>query len=165
MGTACPWCQHAPGASMPLVPARLAAKIRRWEFVEMGELLPEFWIGPRVVEVELPKERRTSQARNVTDIFTWVQCFGTYVAVLTLCEPRMVAELMAYMGTIIRVSQNYEGLVWVRYDSAFRCQAALSGNRRWSVINGTLFIMNFSGRVAGLRRCEICFATSHNERE
>ena len=150
---------------MPPVPARLAAKIRRWEFVEMGKLLSEFWVGPREVEVELPKERRTRQARKMTDIFTWVQCFGTYVAVLAPCEPRTVPELMAYMGTIVRVSQDYEGLGWVRYDSAFRRQAALSGNRRWSVINGTLFTMNFSGRVAGLKRCELCFATSHNERE
>ena len=153
------------GKACPLVPARLAAKIRRWEFVEMGELLQEFWVGPREVEVELPKERRTRQARKVINIFTWVQCFDTYVAVLAPCEPQTVPELMAYMGTIVRVSQDYEGLGWVRYDLAFRCQAALSGNRRWSVTNGTLFTMIFSGRVAGLRRCELCFATSHNKRE
>ena len=53
----------------------------------------------------------------------------------------------------------------MRYDSAFRRQAALLGNRKWSVINGTLFTMNFSGRSAGTRRCELCFATSHSERD
>ena len=47
-----------------------------------GELLPEFWVGPREVEVDLPKERRMRQARKVTDIFTWLQRFGTCVAVL-----------------------------------------------------------------------------------
>ena len=35
------------GDGMPPVPAKLAAKIWRWEFVEMGELLPEFWAGPK----------------------------------------------------------------------------------------------------------------------
>ena len=72
---------------------------------------------------------------------------------------------MAYMGIIIRVSQDYEGLDWVRYDSAFRRQAALSGNWKWSAVNGTLFTMNFSGMASGTKRCELCCATSHSERE
>ena len=63
------------GDGMPPVPAKLAAKVRRWEFVEMGELLPEFWVGqPRELEREASRGR-TRQARQVTDIFTWVQCF------------------------------------------------------------------------------------------
>lgn len=31
------------GDGIPAVPVKLAAKIRRGEFVDMGELLPEFW--------------------------------------------------------------------------------------------------------------------------
>ena len=120
-------------------------------------------MGPK--EEEQSKERRVKQGRKVTDISTWVQCFGTYVAVLVPAEPLVVPELMAYMGIILRVSQDYEGLDWVRYDSAFQRQAALSGNRKWLVVNGTLFTMNFSGRAAGTKQCELCFATSHNERE
>ena len=116
--------------------------------------------------MEPPKERRTRQARKVTDIFTWLQCLGTCVAVLAPCEPQTVPELMAYMSTIVRVSQDYEGLGWVMYNLALRRQAALSGNSKWSVINGTLFTMNFSSRrAAGPRRCELCFATPHNEQE
>lgn len=115
------------GGGMPLVPARLARKIRRWEFVEMGELLPESWVGPKEQEAESVKERRARQGRKVTDIFTWVQCFGTYVAVLAPADLLAVPELMAYMGTIVRMSQDYEGLGWVRYDLVFRRQAALSG--------------------------------------
>jgi len=72
---------------------------------------------------------------------------------------------MAYMGIITRVSQDYEGLGWVRYDSAFQRQAALSGNRKWSVVNGTFFTMNFSGRAGRTKRCELCFAISYNEKE
>ena len=59
-----------------------------------------------------------------------------------LQEPHALPELMAYMAFTIRVSQDYEGLGWVWYDLAFRQQAALSGNRKWSVINSTLFSMN-----------------------
>ena len=40
------------GEGMPPVPAKLAARIRRWEYVEMGEILPEFWIGSKAEEGE-----------------------------------------------------------------------------------------------------------------
>ena len=153
------------GDGMPPVPAMLAAKIRRWEFVEMGELLPEFWAGLKEPEGGPAKERRARQGQKVTEVITWVQCFGTYVAVLAPAEPMVVPELMAYMGMVVRMAQDYEGLGWVRYDSAFRRQAALSGNKKWSVVNSTLFTMNFSGRSSGTRRCELCYATSHSEGE
>ena len=87
----------------------------------------------------------------MSDIFTWLQSYGLYVAVLAPSEPQVIPELMAYMGLILRVSQGYEGLGWVRYDSAFRRQAALTGNKKWSVVNATLFAMNFMGRVAGTK--------------
>ena len=144
MGSAAAFTPVVPGAGayvgdgMPPVLAKLVLKIRRWEFIEMGELLPEFRVGPKEVEV---KERRGRQARKVTDIFSWLQCYATYVAVLAPYEPSAIPELMAYMGFIIRV---------------------LSGN---SAINGTLFTMNFSGRAAGTRRCELCGAPTHSERE
>ena len=134
------------GDGMPPVPARLAAKIQRWEFVEMGELLPEFWAGLKEPEGGPAKERWARQGRKVTKVITWVQCFLTYMAVLAPADPMMVPELMAYMGMVVRMAQDYEGLGWVRYHFAFRRQAVLSGNKKWLVVNSTLFTMNFSGR-------------------
>ena len=152
------------GDGMPPVPAKLAEKIKRWEYVEMGELLPEFWASAREGEGD-GKERRARQSRKVTDINSWLQCYAVYVAILGPQEPQVVPELMAYMAFMIRVSQDYEGLGWVRYDSAFRRQAALSCNKKWSTINPTLFSMNFAVRASAVRRCELCFATTHSERE
>ncbi len=111
------------------------------------------------------KERRVRHNRKVTDIFTWLQCYGSFVAVLTPAEPQAAPELMAYMGFIVRARQDYEGLGWVRYNAAFRRQAALTRSKKWSVINATLFTMNFSGLASRTRRCELCFATSHSEQE
>ncbi len=48
---------------------------------------------------------------------------------------------------IVRVSQDFVGLAWVRYDAAFRRQEALTGNTQWSVINSTLYTMCFTGHV------------------
>ena len=75
------------------------------------------------------------------------------------------SHLMAYLNLIVRASQDYEGLGWVLYDSAFRRQAALTGNKKWSVINSTMYAMNFSARKVGTRRCELCFAMSHAEQD
>jgi hypothetical protein len=101
----------------------------------MGELLPEFWAGAKESNEE---GRKARHSKKVTEICTWVQCFGTYVAVL-------IPELMAYMATIVRVSQDFAGFGWVRYDAAFRRQAALTGNTIWSKVNATMYAMNFTG--------------------
>lgn len=152
------------GDGIPPVPEKLATKIRRGEYVEMGELLPEFW-SPKGDDSERGTGSKPKRTRKVTDIFTWIQCYGAYVSVRATGAPQLIPELMAYMATIVRVSQDYSGLAWVRYDAAFRRQAALTNNSRWSVINSTLYTMCFTGMASGTKRCELCFATGHTERE
>ncbi len=66
------------GEGLPPVPPRLVEKIVRREFVDMGDLLPEFWAANRLDEGDR-KEARTRRSRQVTDIFTWLQCFRSYV--------------------------------------------------------------------------------------
>ena len=38
------------GESLPPVPPKLASKILRWEYIEMAEMLPEFWSGAKLEE-------------------------------------------------------------------------------------------------------------------
>ena len=38
------------GESLPPVPTKLASKILRWEYIEMVEMLPEFWSGAKLEE-------------------------------------------------------------------------------------------------------------------
>lgn len=148
------------GEGMAPVPKKLAEKIHRWEYVEMGELLPEFWAGPK--EEGESKSTQSRRPRKVTDITTWAQCFATYVSVLGPRNPAAVPELMAHMTNILRASQDFEGLAWERYDAAFRRQAAAMGNRAWSRINGSLYSICFSSCTARRRdRCELCLGTTH----
>ncbi len=72
---------------------------------------------------------------------------------------------MAYQTTILRVSQDFAGLAWVRYDQAYRRQAALTGHTKWSVINSTVYTMCFTGLASVRKRCELCLATTHTEQE
>jgi len=55
------------GEGLPPVPEKLAAKIRRGEFIEMCELIPKYWLAKEedgVVKAERQRPRR------VLDIFT-----------------------------------------------------------------------------------------------
>ena len=153
------------GEGMPPVPTKIASKIRRGEFVDMGELLPEFWVPPREDDAQAKSEAKTRRVRSVQDIFTWIQCFGTYVSVLAPGQPQRIPELMAYQATIVRASQDYAGLAWVRYDAAFRRQAALTGLTRWSAINPTIYTLCFAGSARTATRCDLCFATTHATKE
>ena len=150
------------GEGISPVPARLAERICQGEYVDMGELLPEFWSGQKD---ETMREARSRRTRKVADIFTWLQSFGSYMVVRASGVPELVPELMAYQATIIRVSQDFAGQAWVRYDQAYRRQAALTGHTRWSVTNATLYTMCFTGMATVQKRCELCLATSHTEQE
>ena len=101
------------GDGFPPLPVKLAAKIRKGEFVEMEELLPEYWSSHREEDIEGKHEVKVRRSRKVTDIFTWLQCFGSYVSVRAQCTPSLILELMAYTAAIVRVSQDYAGLAWV----------------------------------------------------
>ena len=74
---------HTLALGCPPVPAKLAAKIHRWDFVEMGEVLPEFWVALRDGE----GDNKQRQGRKVTDLCTWLQCYAIYVAVLGPHKP------------------------------------------------------------------------------
>jgi len=121
------------------VSSKLAHWIRQWEFVDIAELLQLF----ERAEDGRPGGRRPT----VTDILTWVQCFGIYVSVLTPSYPEAVPELLVYMLEIVGQAKRFRGRTWVLYDATFRRQAAASGNRRWSEVNSTLHASCYSGQA------------------
>ena len=152
------------GEVLPPVPRKLAERIRAWEFIDMGELLPEFW-APRPDEKEGDQASSARRKRPVTELKMWLQCFAIYVAVISGKHPEVVPELMSYMVSIIRASEDYTGLAWVRYDAAYRRQAAANGNKLWSRINPSLFSLCFTGKAQTTSRCDLCLAASHGTRE
>ena len=130
--------------------------------------MPEFRSSYREDDpaAKRPSGRRT---RKVVDICTRVQCFSTYiimyVSVLAPVNPETISELMAHMLKIVRVSQDFSGLAWVRYDAGFCRQAVLTGNRLWSHINATLYALCFTGNAMATTWCELCFASTHSASE
>ena len=153
------------GEALPPVPKKLAEKIQAWEFVEMSELLPEFWPQGAEDKEGAQKAGANRRKRPVMELNAWLQCFAVYVGVLSAKHPEAVPELLAYMVAIIRACEDFAGLAWVRYDSAYRRQAAASGNRTWSRINPSLFSLCFTGKAQAARRCDLCLAASHTTKE
>jgi hypothetical protein len=68
----------------------------------------EYWSGTKVEE-EDQKRAPSRHARQMTDIFTWIQYFASYVSVLTGRFADIVPELMAY-----RIAGNYRGVQFSR---------------------------------------------------
>ena len=143
------------------VPKKLAEKIWRWEFVELGELLPESAVGK--AEDNTPNPLALGRRRRqVTDIHTWIQCFASYVSVMSMRFPEAVPDLLAYMIAIMRASREFSGLAWAQYDAAYRHHAANNNIRRWSQINSSLYSICFTGRAQGSTpRCELCTSVFH----
>ena len=114
----------------------------------------------------LPQQPNPSRWKwTVTDISTWVQCFATYISVLSSQYPEAVLELLAYLIFILHVSQDFGGVAWVAYDVAFRRQAFITGSRQWSKVNPSLYSICFSGVAWTGRRCELCLSLSHATQE
>ena len=123
-------------------------------------MLPEFRPIAKAEEGE-EKKPHLRKPKQVTDFHTWLQCFAIYCSILGSQDPSWFPELMAYIITITRVSQDFTCLAWVRYDSAFRRQAAITGNRKWSQINPSLYSICFTGRAQSAKRCEFCLSMDH----
>ena len=94
------------GEELPPVPPKLVERIEKGDFVEMCELIPEFWMVHRGEE-EVPAQRaaRSKGRKQSQNIHVWLQCYAIYIAVMAGKYPERVPELMAYMIHIIKASQ------------------------------------------------------------
>lgn len=78
----------------PTSPAKLAERIQTWEFMEMSELLPEFWTERKEKEAAL-KAGSGRQKRPVIELNVR-GCFTVYVGVISVKHPEAVPEMMSY---------------------------------------------------------------------
>ena len=86
------------GEALPPVPRKLADKIQAWEFIEMTELLPEFWTQKLEEKEEQSGSSSSRRKRPVTDLI--------YVGMLLAKHPEAVPELVSYMVAIIPLQKT-----------------------------------------------------------
>ena len=82
------------GEGLPPIPRSLVDKIVAWKFVEMSEMLPEYWA---LAKKDNDPKKEKSKRPKVTDFHTWLQCFAMYAGVLGKHHPSAIPEVMAYM--------------------------------------------------------------------
>ena len=136
------------GPGRPPIPAKVVTQILCHKFIEMPDLLPEnldlpqcesssFAIeGGAIVPITRVASKRKQE---VTDRLTWVECFTSYITVLTTYMPNRSRDLLSYMALIIRMAKRYSGNCWLNYDRAFRLEAAASNIRDWSKLKPDLY--------------------------
>lgn len=80
-------------------------------FVDMAEMLPEYWSGAKSEE-EHQKQALPRRSHQGTDIFTWIHCYALYVSVLAGHFTESVPELIVHpllfstMITVMQISHN-----------------------------------------------------------
>ena len=72
------------GAGLLPIPANLSERILKWEYVEMADLIPYIWSLP------WSTGQPAKPCRQVPDIGMWLQCFASYIAVLSTKFPESV---------------------------------------------------------------------------
>ena len=112
----------------------------------MSELLPPVNSSPENLSAPAPRfslfpgcELVQHEKRQIASIAEWVQAFIVYMAALVSEHPSATLELLAYMLTIIKASQQYDSLYWHSYDTNYRITAAAPGNKNWSRLDTDLY--------------------------
>ena len=151
------------------VPAKLVAKILRGEFVDMAELLRDNLEALRRGSLQDPMTGDATPAkrlrREIPDLLSWVQCFGTFMAVVASQHPVKLRQLLAYQTIIVREARRCGGKGWLAYDTMFRQQVAGDDKADWSKLNSSLYAVSFLAQSGKGRSCTLCMEADHAEEE
>ena len=144
------------------IPPKVVKKILNLEYVEMAELLPEYW-GADEPESHCCNNQTSKALRRspVTDILVWLDCYAFLVSVLCSAHPHKFPHFMAYQRTIIRTHRMFLGDRWVIYDACYRQAAANKKSLDWGIKDSDLYNETFTGRPKGISRCSICLSELH----
>ena len=137
------------GPGFPPVSSKLVTAIIYGEYIELATLLEDLATqeAPSFsVLIDQLIVRPTKPRKQITDIVTWSQAFSVYTLVMTAYWPARVADLLRYQLLIMRTAQQFPGAAWIKYDCAFRREAAVAKLNDWSRMNAELFHFHISGR-------------------
>ena len=132
------------------LPPKLIKRIMDLEYIDMRELLPDFWGTTEENTPCCSHNRCNSRKRPITDILMWLECYSSLVSVLATQHPQYMGHFMAYQRTIIRAHRSFVGEGWITYDSSYRRKAANTKSLEWGKVDFTLYNETFTGRARAL---------------
>ena len=154
-----------PSVCLPPVPSKLVAKIIKGDFVDMAELLRDNIEAERqraMGDISSCPNASRPQRRKVPDFMSWLQCFGTYVAVVANHKPERIKQLMAYQTIMIREDRRCGGAGRQGYDTMFRQLAATTPDTDWGQLNSAQYAVTFMAQQNGRgKNCQYCLETDH----
>ena len=163
-------CEATPpfilGEALPVVPAKLVKRIRRGEYVDMAELLKDNIEAERrrLASVEEGGSSRGVR-REVPNLWSWLQCYSLFAAILCNKYPEKARELWAYQATIIGEAKRCGGSGWHLYDTAFRQQISSIEKADFSKINQSLYSTTFLAYAGRSQFCPNCMLSDHTQEE
>lgn len=85
-----------------------------------------------------------------------------YTAVLLTKYPARAQSFLMYSAVIARLSKKSRWPSWVIYDCNFRQEAADTGNKDWTKIDGGIYAQCFTGMALSMEGwCTICNSMDH----
>ena len=156
--------RFAPVPGFAFVPPKLVQRIRRGDYIEMREMLPDAWQS-LMDDQSCCRDKRPRRGGLITDILLWTQGYAALVAILATVHPDKIAHFMAYLKTITHASRNYGATAWASYDAAYSRQAAACGFYDWAVIDSALYNEAFTGRALTIPHCRYCLSETHSSND
>ena len=161
---------------LPPLSEKILNDIRSKQFINFHSLLPTALYDPPVTSDNICLEFNQSQdggqlfsvqpnkrvKRSINTSTSWLEAWNIYIRVMAFYHPAMIPELLAYQDFICTLQRSYPMQSWLRYDTAFRLQAAMNKARSWAVIDEHAF--NKFIRCSFSRSpmaCFICKSESH----
>ena len=134
------------GPGRPPIPEKLVAQMLVYKFVEMSDFISENLETPTTGTPSfiidgcsiVPTTSSSRKRSEVSDILTWVQCFNSYITVVTALRPERSQYLLTYMALIIRIAKQFPERCWCNYDRAYRLEPAASNSKNCSQIHSDL---------------------------
>ena len=132
---------------IPPVSCRLVEKVRKWEYVNLADLLkdhnsPDHLIVINGQILSVPDQKPYSSNQVIGDIYTWIQAYNIFKAILLSAEDMMKEEaagLVAHSYLILQMSKDLQGSQWLQYAQNFREWAAAKGIRKWGELNFSIY--------------------------
>ncbi len=159
------------GEGLPVIPAKLVAKILKGTYVDMADLLQDnIALEKRVSATDqetgalkstVGKKRELTE--DVQGLLSWAECFNTYTCVVVSKAPDKFKPLTAYQSMVIRETRRFGFRGWLQYDHLFRQQAARSSSTTdWERLNPALYALSFLSRQRGdSQTCSNCMCSDH----
>ena len=148
---------YNPAAALP---PKIVKRILSLEIVEMSDLWADIWPDDPST-TETPNGPRRPEKLPVTNIRSWLECFGRMAAVLATRFPEKAPELWAYQISILHAAHTYEGANWVAYDRLYRREMLAKKDLNWSMSNPRLYSEAFTGRAKRHPQCPHCLSEDH----